>query len=273
MDRKKEKPGSDEYCHNHLGYKKKFGDYLVWHQILEHTKTSGKDSLVFVTDDGKEDWWWKIKSGGDKVLGPRPELVEEARSIGGVSDFLMYRPVSFLKYANKFLKTEVSAETIEEVRDVSRYRTSFYDRYDSIKGFAHRAELAVGRWLEGRYSSISRKGPGYPDFVAKSNGKRYGFEVKANMGGKLAMKWLREAVYQASYFLSTGELDESTIILVARSESEIWIHSDLIRKSRFKDMPKPVHIVLGILEEYENLEIFVPVKDVPLGGQDDRFDE
>ena len=52
---------------------RKFGDFFLWKELLEHGKEQ-KRPIIFVTDDKKEDWWLKVKG---RTLGPRPELIAE----------------------------------------------------------------------------------------------------------------------------------------------------------------------------------------------------
>ena len=90
LDRKKEKDKQgDDYAYGGLCYKRKYGDFIVWRQIIEHAKTQSLKNLVFVTDDDKDDWWWSIESQGRKKLGPRPELVDEIKREAGVERFHM----------------------------------------------------------------------------------------------------------------------------------------------------------------------------------------
>jgi PIN like domain len=173
-DAGKDDDGSAEYMHGGIIYKKKFGDFLVWNQVLSHAKSKETRVLVFVTDDSKEDWWWKVELDGPKTLGPRPELVEEARSAGGIEVFLMYSPEQFLKFSRQFLDAPISDATLTEVREVSEFEratearsvgyrnlSSLYaDRFDSVPPrelfaeLAHRIEIraqgkVVARFFEG----------------------------------------------------------------------------------------------------------------------------
>jgi len=79
--RKSRADGSAEFSYGGLRYSAEAGDYLVWNQTLEFAKERSIKKLVFVTNDRKSDWWWE-ESG--KRLGPRPELVEEARRIASI---------------------------------------------------------------------------------------------------------------------------------------------------------------------------------------------
>jgi hypothetical protein len=63
---------SDIFLHGGLIYKQRYGDCLVWFQILQHTNHTKSSSVVFVTDDTKDDWWLRING---MTVGPRPELL------------------------------------------------------------------------------------------------------------------------------------------------------------------------------------------------------
>lgn len=93
----------------------KYGDLVIWRQMLDRAEAT-KAPMILVTDDSKEDWWWRFQG---KTLGPRPELVEEMRSIAGV-DFYMYRTDQFMQHARLNLREQISEETINEVRTVRR---------------------------------------------------------------------------------------------------------------------------------------------------------
>jgi hypothetical protein len=57
-----------------------FGDLLVWHQLLDRAKETG-EPVLFVTNDAKEDWVWKVSG---KTIGPRHELVREMLDFASV---------------------------------------------------------------------------------------------------------------------------------------------------------------------------------------------
>jgi hypothetical protein len=92
---------------------RKFGDFILWKELLEHCKEQ-KRSLIFVTDDQKEDWWQKVKG---ETLGPRPELIGEFREHSGHM-FQMYLPDRFLEWASKQRGQEVKPAAISEVREL-----------------------------------------------------------------------------------------------------------------------------------------------------------
>ncbi len=58
------------------------GDYLVWREILDHVAaTQTEHGFVIVSNDQKEDWRVVTPGSDRRVLGPRPELIEEALAL------------------------------------------------------------------------------------------------------------------------------------------------------------------------------------------------
>lgn len=90
-----------------------YGDLIVWKSLLEKCKTESVPA-IFVTDDGKEDWWLRFKG---KTLGPRPELIQEFSRETGM-DFHIYQPERFLSLAGDFLKEKTSREALQEIREL-----------------------------------------------------------------------------------------------------------------------------------------------------------
>lgn len=88
------------------------GDTIGWLQILDFAMQS-KVSIVFVSDDNKEDWWWEVHG---KTIGPRFELIKEFTS-KTKKDFHMYSFESFLTNAT-LIDKKVDAETIKEVAEM-----------------------------------------------------------------------------------------------------------------------------------------------------------
>lgn len=91
----------------------RYGDLVIWQEILEKAKKSSKP-IIFITDDGKEDWWL-IHAG--KTISPRPELLKEfTKNTGQICHF--YKPFQFLKYSNTYQGSHIKDEIIEEVKQL-----------------------------------------------------------------------------------------------------------------------------------------------------------
>ena len=81
---------------------------ISWFGIsyFTYAKYTQAASVIFVTDDGKDDWWWKIETQWIQDYWSSSELISEARTYAAVDSFLMYSP-DFLKYAQAFLKAKI----------------------------------------------------------------------------------------------------------------------------------------------------------------------
>jgi hypothetical protein len=223
-DAPKDKNENDAYTHRGITYQRKFGDFVIWRQILSAAKETRIESIVLVTDDGKDDWWWKIEQDGSKTIGPRPELVEEASRFG-VDTFLMYSPENFLKFSGEVLRSPVSEATLAEVRDVSQERD--IGRSVRLIGLEHLEDPtmdAVERWLMPDSDAVGRSH--FPDLIAYKDGKRHGYELvlwtKHTSSAFLRMK-TKSALLQAKglgltdFTLVFVILDDSSVADVATS--------------------------------------------------------
>ncbi|MGS0531990.1 PIN-like domain-containing protein [Bacillus mycoides] len=121
-DEKTKKDRTKEY--DDIIYKDKFGDLIVWKQIIDKAKED-KKTIVFVTDDVKEDWW-EIQKG--RTIGPRIELLNEFKKEANV-DFYMYKTDSFMSYIKEYLQEQVNTEVIKEMEDLREFNLHNEDIY------------------------------------------------------------------------------------------------------------------------------------------------
>lgn len=89
----------------------KFGDYIIWREIISKASNENKD-ILFITDDVKCDWYIEING---KKIGPHPLLLNEFKKETN-HEIYMYPLDSFLNYA-KERKIKVKGKTIEEVKE------------------------------------------------------------------------------------------------------------------------------------------------------------
>ena len=115
------KEGKERYEQNiPPGYKdqkkegmKKFGDLILWCQIIDFAKSKQKP-VILIIDDKKDDWWLKFNG---KIISPHPELINEMFSKASVK-FYMYQSSQFMEHAKVYLKSHISKDSIDEVRDI-----------------------------------------------------------------------------------------------------------------------------------------------------------
>ena len=94
---------------------RKFGDLIVWHQLIEKSLKT-KKGIIFINDDKKEDWWQIFKG---KNLGPRPELIKEFSDLTK-KRFYMYQSDRFLELAAEHFKQDLKPESVNEIRELRR---------------------------------------------------------------------------------------------------------------------------------------------------------
>jgi hypothetical protein len=106
---------------------RKFGDLILWLQIVDKAKDT-KKPIILVTDDMKDDWWLRSKG---RIIGPRPELVDEIHSSASVK-FYLYQADRFMEYAKKFLERQVKQEAIDEVREIRNRDEVIWERQEKM---------------------------------------------------------------------------------------------------------------------------------------------
>lgn len=95
---------------------KKFGDLVLWKQIITTARELKKD-VILVTDERKVDWWWIIKDG--RNMGPRQELIEEIKKSAGVN-FHMYSSERFLSYGQTILNEKINQQALKEIEAMKK---------------------------------------------------------------------------------------------------------------------------------------------------------
>jgi len=134
----------------------KYGDLIIWKQILDYAKNVKPSGIIYVTDDGKEDWW--LRQGGE-TQGPHPLLLNEMSSVAPDVKFYMYSGVQFLNYAKEYLRVNVTDSAVMEARDVSEsnrrrnIRHHFFG-YSSERTISDAIYLDFSQFVEGHVFSL-----------------------------------------------------------------------------------------------------------------------
>lgn len=240
-DDSKDSKEPDEFMHAGLIYKRKYGDFILWKQMLDHCRETEKRSLIFITDDAKEDWWRIIDIDGPKTIGPRAELINEALRVGKIENFLMYSPYNFLAHAKSTLKARVSDDAIQEVKDIS-----------SIKKLANPRQIeTVSRAYEELKNWLLSKGMivvGSPDkmaLTAFTGSKRYTYVISTTFPTKNPANLYNRTstIVTSSIFGSPdGEIPENlTVVWIAINQN----HAEEIRENLLNTDKLPARRPLG----------------------------
>jgi len=202
-DAEKDKnPNESTYVFDGIKYQKKFGDLILWRQLLAHAKAGDHSCVMLVTSDHKEDWWWR-EAG--KTLGPHAELVREIKREAGIDLFWMYTSDQFLEQANSYLNANVSAESIAEVKgldvwneiknpyegedsDFQKWTRSYFESTKNPVDLVRAARLSesqelrktIMEWLKPKGSAVQWNDTEFPDFLVTRDPANApdGFELK-----------------------------------------------------------------------------------------------
>lgn len=112
----KDKSKTGSYLVENREFIRKFGDLILWKEIIEKAKTDKIKHIVLVTGDVKEDWWFEKRG---KKLGPRKELLNEIYTDAPeLETFHLYDTSSFLRHAKSEFELSISDSSISETKDL-----------------------------------------------------------------------------------------------------------------------------------------------------------
>lgn len=100
------------YKDNVKGTPERYGDLIIWNQIIEISKEKEKP-IILITSDIKEDWFLRVLG---MTVGPRPELIEEFTN-KTKHEFYLYTLEQFLSVSKTKGIIDIEQATIEEVKD------------------------------------------------------------------------------------------------------------------------------------------------------------
>ena len=101
---------------------RKFGDLIIWNELILKAKFENK-SVIFVTDDKKDDWWLEYS---EKTIGPLPSLIHEFK-LKTNNSFYMYTADRFMKAATEFSVERVKEDVIVELTEFRQQQEIFQD--------------------------------------------------------------------------------------------------------------------------------------------------
>lgn len=123
-------PGYEDEERNKKVGIQKYGDLIIWNQIIEFAKQEGLP-IILISNDLKSDWCYSNKINGEpRIEKPKEDLIREIKDKAGVS-FWMYSFPQFLHKAKEVLKIEIESEVIEEAQESVKSLNSniVYNKY------------------------------------------------------------------------------------------------------------------------------------------------
>lgn len=150
--------------YNGIKYQQKFGDLIIWKDIIIKAKEDKIKNVIFVTSDGKRDSKTDLnhkvcvgKDGNGKekyqIIGPRIELIEEMKNETG-ADFYLMDELEFMKH---FSQEEVPSRVVKSISDTlldfAKIVSTSLNNDDVVKPFVRASSQSVNN----RPSVIKRR--------------------------------------------------------------------------------------------------------------------
>lgn len=141
----KDKGKTGSYLVDDREFIRKFGDLILWHEIIRKANAESLKYVVLITGDVKEDWWYEKRG---KRLGPRRELLNEIYyKAPSVEFFHMYDTSNFLMRARDAFKINVQESSIKEAKILieesrSSRRSKSSDPYFSLQDLLYSASAS-----------------------------------------------------------------------------------------------------------------------------------
>ncbi|MCE0812931.1 PIN-like domain-containing protein [Buttiauxella sp. S04-F03] len=123
------------YSFGGINYDAEYGDYYVWSQILEYVSGKPDSNVVYVSNDAKSDFYYKIEG---KIRGPNESLRSEIKE-QGAAEFLLQNVDTFLHHANNHLNARIDENVITELTNASATNVI---SSPSLKYFKNRSRIS-----------------------------------------------------------------------------------------------------------------------------------
>ncbi|HFF9780476.1 PIN-like domain-containing protein [Serratia marcescens] len=125
------------YSYDGINYDAEYGDYYVWSQILEYVSSKPDNNVVYVSNDAKSDFYYKIEG---KIRGPNESLRTEIKK-HGAAEFLLQNVDTFLHHANNHLNARIDETVITELTNASITNAIESSKINYIKNKNRRFEV------------------------------------------------------------------------------------------------------------------------------------
>jgi len=112
----KDKDKEGFYLYEDKKILRKYGDLVLWKELIRKANVDKLEYLIFVTGDTKEDWWQEKRG---MKLGPRYELINEIYfEVNSLKIFYMYDTSGFMQYSKHYLNIKIKEQSIKETKDL-----------------------------------------------------------------------------------------------------------------------------------------------------------
>jgi len=231
----------------------KYGDLILWLQIIDFAKTEKKD-IIFVTDDRKEDFWERVQG---ETIGARHELKRELLVKANVR-LSMYTTVSFLNESGRKIDNKTISEiqkamhepkVPEEKRSgINVERAVQYGTRNSMVGLNAALQSAID--YQNRMQDMAGANAALQSLADYQN------QMQDMFGSGIAMQRIIDQENQMRDIMGSNNAIQRVIDQESRIQnilgSSTVVQSILDRQNRAEDMLGMNRVVQGLTEQ-ENL--------------------
>ncbi|MBP3966546.1 PIN domain-containing protein [Paenibacillus lignilyticus] len=207
---------------------KKFGDLLLWKQLLEKAGATQKP-IIFITLDEKEDWW--VLGDDDQPISPRTELISEFREYSN-KPFAMMSLSNFYNHAS-VLNNMVDNRTYLEMNsraicyrllDQSDWHTIADDNLNLTTYLIHGGDLQ--EYVDNPLQDVEVEGVSSPDLLIESV---YINENHVNIEGKFTCE-VEASITEA---ISSSYHEDYLFKITISGSISFEFEVDLLKKTNF----------------------------------------
>lgn len=109
---------TEKYYYRGTFYQSKFGDLVLYKQILKHCKENSITNVIFITEDNKEDWKEKIPHENQSYYGIRREIRAEAFTEANIKNFISLNIKEFIQHSNQNKLEESLVHDLDAVHEL-----------------------------------------------------------------------------------------------------------------------------------------------------------
>jgi hypothetical protein len=229
-------PGYKDTSKKTKGDRYLYGDLIIWKQLIKFSKLTNQ-SIIFITDDRKEDWWQREQG---KTIRPRQELIAEFYKETGIR-ILIYSTDRFMQHAKeKKLVLDIKQKSINEVEDIRNKDVAYITLNDILKNQNYQSGV-------------------YPSF----------FNLKEDLNSTdskifaTPSQLLYSQLPDANKFIHSGNSLHSTLLKTNGSALDVLYNNDFLTS-----MPPSIKVATGNSKILELLKpVTSPIITLPLSDK------
>lgn len=219
--------GEEVFYFSNLEYKSKFGDLIIFKQIIDYAKEKTLKNVIFISEDTKSDWRINEDFEGKKILGARSELKNEIYNEAGVEHFSILKIDEFLTKSKNYLNVNIEDSSIQDIKDSLKFKdkkfiikldlNKVHDNNESVKISEANKFIEYLKYKKFKEEFLKSGNPYYDELVIK---KRE-FEKKF---GELNEEKFLENLYFMNDDLSKSEKEKIKRLIFKNINSKDITH-------------------------------------------------